>query len=179
MAAGIAATLYTIGHGAATLDAFAGWLEAAGIARIVDVRRYPASRRHPQFNAAALAEALAARSIAYSHAEDLGGRRVPRPDSNNTGLRNDGFRGYADWMEQQPFAIALDVLLGGAARTPSAVMCAETPWWKCHRRLIADAAELLRGVPVIHLMAGRASPHRATAGAHVTGPDRLRYLPSV
>jgi uncharacterized protein (DUF488 family) len=113
--------------------------------------------------------------IAYRHAEDLGGRRRPSPDSRNTGLRNDGFRGYADWMEGETFREAFANLISESQERRTTVMCAETPWWKCHRRLIADAAVLLAGIPVVHLIGGKQADHRLTQGVSIAS-DRLTYI---
>jgi uncharacterized protein (DUF488 family) len=156
--------LFTIGHGAVGLDEFLEYLRAARIASLVDVRRFPGSRRHPQFGSASLASALRENGIDYRHVEDLGGRRRPHADSPNVGLRNEGFRGYADWMLGRPFVAAFSDLLEEARQRRCAVMCAETPWWKCHRRLIADAAILLAGGAVRHVMGAKEVPHRLTAG---------------
>lgn len=175
MASGIATlALYTIGHGAVELDEFVAFVCGAGIASIVDVRRFPGSRRHPQFSSATLAGALHDAGVAYRHAVDLGGRRPAREDSPNVGWRNAGFRGYADWMLGDAFRAAFETLMDDAARTPTAVMCAETPWWKCHRRLIADAAVLLAGNAVTHVMGRKAAPHTPTPDA-VVEDGRLFY----
>jgi uncharacterized protein (DUF488 family) len=136
---------------------------------LVDVRRLPWSRRHPQFSQRALAERLAAAGIAYRHEPDLGGHREPRPDSPNAGLRAAALRGYADHMATPGFRAALERL--AAAEPPAAFLCAEADWRRCHRQLIADAL-LARGIGVRHLLApGRDEPHRLTPGAHVT-PER-------
>ena len=165
MAAGLNdRALYTIGHGAAALDDFLAYVRDAGIEAIVDVRRFPASRRHPHFASAALANELGNAGVAYRHAADLGGRRPARKDSPNTGLRNAGFRGYADWMQGDAFRATFGELVDEARRVRTAVMCAETPWWKCHRRLIADAALLLSGLPVVHVMGEKRSGHVPTGG---------------
>jgi uncharacterized protein (DUF488 family) len=167
-------TLYTIGHGAVDIDTFLGYLRDAEIASLVDVRRFPGSRRHPQFGSAALAEALRDAGLAYRHAEDLGGRRRPVPDSPNTGLRDEGFRGYADWMLGEAFQAAFDRVVDESHERRTVVMCAETPWWKCHRRLISDAAILLRNGTVVHLMAGKQAEHRLTEGVKLD-EGRLLY----
>ncbi len=167
-------TLFTIGHGTLDEATFVARLEAAGVQRVVDVRRFPGSRRWPWFNAAAMEEWLPEHGLAYVPAPELGGRRTPRPDSRNVGLREAGFRGYADFMETEPFRVAFDVLLAGASEAPTAVMCSETLWWRCHRRLIADAAILLGGAEVIHLIGAARQPHRVTAGVRRTG-DALVY----
>jgi uncharacterized protein (DUF488 family) len=156
--------LFTIGHGAVELETFVEYVKGAQIASLVDVRRFPGSRRHPQFGSAALARALDNNAIEYRHAEDLGGRRRPRPDSLNVGLRNEGFRGYADWMLASAFQAAFAQLIELADRRRTAIMCAETPWWKCHRRLVSDAAALLAQATVVHVMGDKCVPHRLTDG---------------
>lgn len=175
MASGLdSSSLYTIGHGAVDIGTFAGYLREAEIESLVDVRRFPGSRRHPQFGSAALSEALRDIGIAYRHAEALGGRRRPSGDSPNTGLRNEGFRGYADWMASDAFREAFANLASESRERRTTVMCAETPWWKCHRRLIADASVLLAETPVVHLIGGKQSEHRLTDGVAVVR-SRLVY----
>lgn len=108
---------------------------------------------------------IPARGIRYTWAPELGGWRKPRADSPNTALRNDAFRGYADYMRTPVFWSALDAVLVDAARGRTAVMCSEAVYWRCHRRLISDAAELVRHCAVLHLgHDGRLSPHRPTEG---------------
>lgn len=170
-------TLYTIGHGTVDIATFAGYLRDAAIESLVDVRRFPGSRKHPQFGSAALAEALRAIGIGYRHAEDLGGRRHPASDSPNAGLRNDGFRGYADWMASDAFGEAFATLVSESRDRRTTVMCAETPWWKCHRRLIADASVLLADTRVVHLIGGKQADHRLTDGV-VLLDGRLVYIES-
>jgi uncharacterized protein (DUF488 family) len=167
-------TLFTSGHGTLDEATFVARLEAAGVRRVVDVRRFPGSRRWPWFNAAAMAERLPEHGLAYVPAPELGGRRTPRPDSRNVVLREAGFRGYADFMETEPFRAAFDDLLAGASEAPTAVMCSETLWWRCHRRLIADAAILLGGAEVVHLLGAAEQPHRVTEGVRRVG-DTLVY----
>lgn len=167
--------LFTIGHGAVDIDTFIGYLRDAGIVSLVDVRRFPGSRKHPQFGSAALSDALRQAGVAYRHAADLGGRRRPLPDSANTGLRNEGFRGYADWMASDAFQAAFSNVVDESRVRRTAVMCAETPWWKCHRRLISDAAVLLANGPVVHLIGGKQADHRLTEGVAVDG-GRLLYI---
>lgn len=131
-------------------------LRNAGVELLVDVRRYPSSRRHPQFNREALADALAIRYEWWG--ETLGGRRSRSASSRHTALRNPAFAGYADHMDTAEFRSAVDALL--ALRTTPAIMCAETVWWHCHRMLIADALTM-RGAAVVHLLdVGRRQPHR-------------------
>jgi len=148
-------TLFTIGHSTRTLEEFVELLRAAGVTLVVDVRRFPGSRRHPQFGAERLAAGLAEKGIAYRHEPSLGGRRKPRPDSVNTAWRNDQFRGYADHMASAEFAAGLAALQEVAAEQATAVMCAEAYWRQCHRQLLADAMEAA-GWEVVHLLAGGA-----------------------
>jgi uncharacterized protein (DUF488 family) len=163
--------LYTIGHGTAPIDAFVAQLRGAGITSLVDVRRFPGSRRNPQYGSEALAESLRSVGITYRHDPDLGGRRSVQPESPNRVLRNESFRAYADYMASSEFHAARSRLLDEAAKAPTAVMCSETVWWRCHRRLIADSAVLVADRPVIHLIAGAQRPHVLTEGARRRGDD--------
>jgi uncharacterized protein (DUF488 family) len=167
-------TLFTLGHGTTEAQTLAGRLRAAGIERVVDVRRFPGSRRWPWFGAAEMARWLPEHGIAYVPAPELGGRREPRPDSPHVVLRERGFRGYADYMETAPFRVAFARLLSEAATATTAILCSETLWWRCHRRLIADATVLLGGVPVVHLVGEGQQPHRLTEGVRRVG-EELRY----
>ncbi|WP_058834391.1 DUF488 family protein [Luteimonas abyssi] len=168
------ATLWTLGHSTRDLATLAGMLTEAGIARVADVRRFPGSRRHPQFGAGALADALAAVGVAYVSMSALGGRRTARPDSRNTAWRNAGFRGYADYMDTDPYRQARDGLAAFAREAPTAVLCAEAMWWQCHRSLIADDFKA-HGWEVIHLMApGRTQSHPWSAAARLVD-GRLDY----
>ncbi len=160
-------TIWTIGHSTRPLQEFLDLLQAEHIESLADVRRYPASRRHPHFNATTLAEALASAGMRYSPYTELGGRRSPRPGSSNTRWRNASFRGYADYMQTDAFADALAALGTEAAHARTAIMCAEAPWWRCHRALISDALKA-RGVEVLHIMAqGKVVPHPYTSAASV------------
>jgi len=165
--------LYTIGHGTAPIDEFVAQLQAAGITSLVDVRRFPGSRRNPQYNSDALAQSLLEAGIGYRHDPQLGGRRRPSLDSPNVALRNESFRAYADYMVTSEFHAALTLLLDEAAETPTVIMCSETVWWRCHRRLIADFAELLRERPVVHLISGAKRPHVVTEGVRRDRDDLL------
>lgn len=173
---GVATQFVTVGHGTLPAEEFADLVRGAGVGRVVDVRSYPGSRRHPHFGREAMATWLPEAGVAYDWAPDLGGRRKPRPDSPNVALRHEAFRAYADHMASAPFLAGLDRLLAAvAAGPPTAVMCAESVWWRCHRRLLADAACLLRGAEVLHLFHdGRLREHAVTEGARVDG-DRLVY----
>jgi uncharacterized protein (DUF488 family) len=160
--------VYTIGHGARDIDTFLGLLERAGIRRLVDVRTAPGSRKHPQFGGDALAAALGDAGIEYVwRGKELGGWRRPRLDSRHTGIRSSGFRSYADHMETGEFRGALAWLVDSASETPTAVMCAESLWWKCHRRMIADAV-VASGHDVRHIMdRGKLDPHRLHPAARI------------
>lgn len=165
---------YTIGHSARPIERFIDLLRWQHIALVVDVRRFPGSRRYPQFNSAPLAQSLEASGIGYRPARELGGRRSPRRDSRNTAWKNASFRGYADYMETPEFAAALDRLLADSATQPTAIMCAEAVWWQCHRALIADALKV-RGVEVLHILDGpKLAEHPYTAAARVVD-GRLDY----
>jgi uncharacterized protein (DUF488 family) len=164
----------SIGHSTLEAAALVETLQAHGVACVADVRRFPASRRHPQFNGAALARTLAAHGLRYAHFEALGGRREPQPHSRNLGWREAGFRGYADHMETPAFAAAMDRLLGLAAEAPTALLCAEKDWRHCHRGLVADWLKA-RGVEVLHIVdAQRAEPQPYTAAA-VAADGTLTY----
>jgi uncharacterized protein (DUF488 family) len=166
--------LYTLGHGTLPSDVFRTTLRAAGVEIAADVRRFAGSRRNPQYGAAEMRGWLAPGGIAYQAMPDLGGRREPQPDSPNLGLRNAGFRGYADYMATPAWRQAFDALIAGANEQAIAIFCAETLWWRCHRRLIADAAVLLAGFEVVHLTPATRASHVLTPGVHRDG-ERLTY----
>ncbi|MGH7764577.1 MAG: DUF488 family protein [Candidatus Dormibacteraceae bacterium] len=142
--------VFTIGHSTRSLEEFVELLQHHGVDLLVDVRSLPASRRMPHFGKASLERSLPPRGIEYLHMPALGGLRKAKPDSINTGWRNVGFRGYADYMQEEAFWLAIDHLerLAGARRV--AVMCAEAVPWRCHRSLLADALTV-RGVEVRHI----------------------------
>ncbi|HQZ33055.1 MAG TPA: DUF488 domain-containing protein [Ilumatobacteraceae bacterium] len=166
-------TLCTVGHGTLSQDAFTDLLLAAGLYDLVDIRSFPGSRRNPQFGRESMELWVPEAGIAYTWLRDLGGRRKPVPDSPHVALRHPSFRAYADYMESAGFVAGIDELLaGGDART---VMCSESVWWRCHRRLVADYVTLIRGIPVEHLMHdGRRTPHRVTDCVR-RDHDRLVY----
>jgi uncharacterized protein (DUF488 family) len=161
-------TVFTIGHGTRDIDAFLSLLRGAGVRRLVDVRTAPGSRKHPQFGRDALETSLAGVGIGYAwEGEALGGWRRARSDSRHTSLRSPGFRGYADHMGTEAFRAARQRLIDGSARLPTTVMCAESLWWRCHRRLLADAL-LAAGCDVHHIMDGpRLVPHRLSPQARI------------
>ena len=142
--------VFTIGHGARPIEAFLAVLAEASVTLLVDVRRFPGSRRHPQFGRDALAAALDQAGIGYEwQGEALGGRRPRSAASRHTALRHPAFAGYADHMDTPEFRSAASALLTRPERL--AVMCAETVWWHCHRMLLADALAM-RGATVTHLL---------------------------
>jgi uncharacterized protein (DUF488 family) len=165
--------IWTIGHSTRSLDELIGLLAENGIERLADIRRYPGSRRYPHFSRESLSVTLPRRGIEYVHVPQLGGRRKAKPDSPNTGWRNEQFRGYADYMATAEFRRALDELLQSEA--PTAIMCAEAVPWRCHRNLVAD--ELLRrGHDVVHILGPAATqPHLMNAMAKVED-DHLVYV---
>jgi len=158
-------TLYTVGHGTKTTEELVEVLAAAGITVLADVRRHPGSRRYPHLGRDALTDSLPAAGITYQWWGDtLGGRRSRRAQSRHTAWRNAAFAGYADHMDTGDFREAFTALLAACRSEPTAVMCAETVWWRCHRRLLADAA-VIRGVPAVHLLSTDNRP------AHPLHPD--------
>lgn len=169
--------VFTIGHSTRSFDELVGLLRAHGVARLVDVRTIPRSRRNPQFNRDTLGPALRNRRIAYRHMQDLGGLRRTRADSVNTGWRNASFRGYADYMQTEEFKEALDRLIELAEEKTSAIMCAEAVPWRCHRSLIADAL-IVRGFEVRDIMSEKsAKPRRLNPMVQVEG-EQITYPPA-
>jgi uncharacterized protein (DUF488 family) len=167
--------IFTIGHGARAFGDFVATLRSTGVECVIDVRRFPGSRRHPQFGREKLSDALARSGLAYAWLPALGGRRAAGDQpSPNPAWQVDAFRHYADYMDSPAFAAGLAELLALATRHPSAVMCAETHPSQCHRRLIADKLVAL-GHGVVHLISPSASePHVPPPFLRIDG-DRLRY----
>jgi len=169
--------LYTIGHSTWRFRDFLHLLREVGIALVVDVRRFPTSRKFPHYNGEALRMLLRAEGVGYVWMEALGGRRHgrPREDSPNTALKAGGFRNYADYMMTPAFRQAVEKLTSLAARSTTAVMCAERFYWKCHRRLLADYLAA-RGVEVLHILGpGQVRPHRMTPTAAVGEDGTVLY----
>lgn len=169
------ACLFSVGHGTLEAPEFCTLVRGAALQTIVDVRSIPGSRRHPQFNSAEMTKWLPDCGVGYRCEPRLGGFRKGSPISPHLALRHPSFRAYADYMDSVDFESALDLVLSESARQAVAVLCAETLWWRCHRRLIADAAVLLRGAEVLHLgHTGKLESHRLTEGVRVLA-GRLLY----
>src|SRR5260370_19037463 len=160
--------IWTIGHSTRSIDDFISLLEQNGIKLLADVRSLPGSKRYPQFNKETLAESLNAHGIRYEHFPELGGRRKPEPDSRNTAWRNASFRGYADHMEIEEFRKGVERLLELVGEAgPTAIMCAEAVWWRCHRSLTSDYLKT-RGIEEVHILdANKTEPHPFTSAARI------------
>ena len=143
-----AGTVFTLGHSTLPIERFVALLARYGIEQLADVRTVPRSRRNPQFNADALSESLRTVGISYVPFRELGGLRKPRPDSPNSGWRNESFRGYADYMQTPEFEAGLSRLVELGAKQRTAIMCAEAVPWRCHRSLVADAL-VARGIAAV------------------------------
>lgn len=160
-------SLWTIGHSTRSIEEFTAALKSFAIKSLIDVRSFPGSRRYPHFNKENLAKSLAEQGIGYLHLHSLGGRRRVRPDSLNIAWRNEGFRGYADHMETVEFHEGIDELLRHAKAAPTAIMCSEAVWWRCHRSLISDYLKA-KGIEVIHILSERKSEaHPYTSAARI------------
>jgi len=151
--------IWTIGHSNHPIEEFLGILTAQGVERVIDVRRYPASRKWPHFNAGSLAASLREAGIDYAGMPEIGGRRKARPDSPHSAWRVEAFRGYADFMDTPEFAAGLARVTALAGERRSALMCAEALPWRCHRSLIADAL-LARGWTVLEILSDREARSR-------------------
>jgi len=168
-------TVYTIGHSTRTLEELVAALQAHGIDVLVDIRAFPMSRRLPHFNRESLERELPKQGIEYVWMKELGGRRRKiRDDSPNTGLRNDSFRNYADYMLTPEFAQAIARLLEIAGRGKPAIMCAERLYFQCHRMLVSDYLTA-HGHTVLHLEDDRRPPrpHKLMAEANLVNGQLL------
>jgi uncharacterized protein (DUF488 family) len=167
--------LRSVGHGTLAAGAFAELLQQAGVDQVVDVRSYPGSRHNPQFAREAMERWLPEAELGYAWLPALGGRRKPHDGSPHVALRNDAFRAYADHMETDEFQHGLHDLIDGFELDHTVVMCSESVWWRCHRRLLADHLVLVDERAVVHLMHdGRQTPHVVTDGARRDG-SRVVY----
>ena len=168
--------LLTYGHGTEPAERTTDILRAAGVSSLVDIRTAPGSRRNPQFARAALEEWLPAAGIAYRWEKRLGGFRRPSAGNPDVAWHEDMFRGYAEHMRSADFGTAVDAVLAEAEARPVTVMCSESLWWRCHRRLLADFAAVARGAEVRHLMHdGRTEAHRPSDGLRLRDDGLLVY----
>jgi uncharacterized protein (DUF488 family) len=170
------ATVFTIGHSTHPFSRFLELLARHGVATLADIRRFPGSRKHPQFNREPFGASLEAAGIQYEWLEELGGRRKASGEatSPNGGLRNASFRNYADYMLTADYREGIEKLLALAERRPTAIMCAEGLWWQCHRRLVSDYL-LVNGHAVEHIFPdGQLKPHVLTPEARTDG-TRVSY----
>ena len=168
--------IYTVGHSTRSAEELLAILGDAGVRLVADLRAFPSSRRHPQFNRGALAAWLGSAGIEYRHFPGLGGRRAPIPGSVNGGWHERGFQGYADYMSSDEFQRALSDLEAAASESPTAIMCAEALWWRCHRRLITDAL-VAQGWRVEHLGIDRGPEIHSLTDFAVIGPDGVLTYP--
>ncbi len=167
-------TIFSIGHSTHSMDEFIAMLQSFDIRMLADIRHFPGSRKYPHFNQEVLETSLRENGIGYIHLVDLGGRRRARKDSANSRWRNDSFRGYADYMETRDFENAVNELERIALKQPTAYMCAEAVWWRCHRSMVSDYLKA-KGWMVLHIMAaGKIEEHRYTSPARIVG-DRVLY----
>lgn len=165
--------IHTIGHSTRALEIFTSMLREHRIELLIDVRRFPASRRHPQFKRETLANSLQQTDVAYLWRGDLGGFRKPAADSPNTGWRVAAFRAYADFMLTPEFEAIMDEVEQLAEKNRAALLCAEAVPWQCHRQLLADAF-LVRGWQVRHIIDGGCREHKLPPFARTEG-TRIIY----
>ncbi len=174
-------TVLTIGHSTHPIERFTELLQSNGVTQLVDIRTIPQSRHNPQFNSGALSKSLHDAKIRYLHMKDLGGLRHPRRDSINSGWRNASFRGYADYMQTDEFAAALERFMALAIKQRTALMCAEAVPWRCHRSLVSDAL-IARGIRVLEIISSAApkehslTPFARVRGARITYPANQQSL---
>jgi uncharacterized protein (DUF488 family) len=168
--------LLTFGHGTASAQQMIALLRGAGVSVLVDIRTAPGSRRHPHVARAELQRWLPEAGIGYRWDKRLGGLRAPEPDSPDVAFEVDSLRGYAGHMRSPSFLAAADQLLALTETPGTVVMCAESLWWRCHRRMLADYATAARAVPVRHLMHdGRLEEHRLSPGLRLRDDGLLVY----
>jgi len=166
--------IYSIGHSTHTITEFIAMLQSFNIKLLADVRGLPGSRKFPQFDKESLQISLPQNGINYIHLADLGGRRKVKKDSKNNRWHNDSFKGYADYMETEMFEKGIVELELLALKQPTAYMCAEAVWWRCHRSMISDYLKA-KGWTVFHIMAlGKAKEHTYTSPAIIVD-DKVSY----
>lgn len=169
--------IWTLGHSNRSWEGFLALLRSQRIEQVVDVRRFPGSRKHPQFGQEELPRHLAEADIAYLRIEELGGRRKGNPESTHTVWRNPAFRAYADYMDTDDYRRGRANLLELAADRRTAIMCSEAVWWRCHRSMIADDLKSA-GHCVLHIMSPtQVVEHPYTAAARVVD-GKLVYGPA-
>jgi len=167
--------IYTIGHSTHSLSEFLNMLQSFDIKILTDIRSMPGSRRFPQFNKEDLKISLEEAGIQYIHLADLGGRRKVKKDSKNNRWNNDSFKGYADYMETEEFENAIVKLKCLAIEQPTAYMCSEAVWWRCHRSMVSDNLKA-KGWTVLHIMAtGKAQEHKYTSPARIIDDNVLYF----
>jgi uncharacterized protein (DUF488 family) len=168
--------LLTYGHGTDSSERTVATLHDALVASVVDIRIAPGSRRNPQFARTELERWLPEAGISYRWEKRLGGFRKPSQDNPDVVWREEMFRGYAEYMRSDEFGLAIAAVLDEARTRQVAVMCSESLWWRCHRRLVADFASAARGFPVRHLMHdGRIEEHRLSPGLRLRDDGLLVY----
>lgn len=161
-------TIWTIGHSTHSISFFMETLKSFTIEMVADIRRYPGSKRFPHFNKDALSISLTQNQINYQHYPELGGRRNPKPDSQNTGWRLAAFKGYADYMETENFIQSIVALEQVATNQRVAYMCSEAVWWSCHRSLVSDFLKH-RQWTVMHIMnVNKSNEHPYTSPARIS-----------
>ncbi len=161
--------LFTVGHSTHSLEEFLALLTRHGIEVLADIRRFPGSRKFPHFNRENLETSLSQAGIGYQWIELLGGRRPKTTGETllNLGLRNASFRNYADYMASEEFRTGIQQLIALGEQRPTAYMCSESVFWRCHRRLVSDYL-LSRNITVQHIMpSGELRPHTLTSGAKI------------
>jgi uncharacterized protein (DUF488 family) len=169
-------TVFTLGHSTLPIEEFIQILRHYRIQCLLDIRTVPKSRHNPQFGAEALAQSLTDAGIGYRLLPALGGLRHARKDSPNAAWRNKSFRGYADYMQTEPFREGLRTLMDLARKSRVAIMCAEAVPWRCHRSLVADALQV-HGIPVVEILSQtNHRMHKLTPFAHVEGQE-ITYPP--
>ncbi len=167
-------SIYTIGHSTRTIEEFLALLLSFGIKVLADIRRLPGSRKYPQFDQDQLKKSLREKGIEYVYIEDLGGRRKLSSSAAKTAWRNKSFQAYAGYMETEAFEEGAKVLKSYAAEQPTAMMCSEAVWWRCHRSMVSDYLKA-KGWEVLHIMSeGKATEHPYTSPARIIG-DRIFY----
>ena len=168
-------TIYSIGHSTRSLDEFLNMLRSFDIKILTDIRSLPGSRRFPQYNMENLKTSLEEIGVQYIHLADLGGRRKVKKDSKNNRWNNDSIKGYADYMETEEFENAVVKLEHSALEQPTAYMCAEAVWWRCHRSMVSDYLKA-KGWAVLHIMAtGKVQEHKYTSPARIVDGNVFYY----